>query len=118
MKRLWGALALTLLLGGCASVAPTPETRSLVVPAEMRPALEAGIAVLVDHGFVIRLADAELGRVDAVLAARSGYVLTLEARSAARGTWLALSGRQSGRGIEPQRFATLLDEIRARLGAS
>ncbi|MBZ9559178.1 MULTISPECIES: hypothetical protein [unclassified Modicisalibacter] len=118
MKRLLAVLMTALLLAGCAGVASTPETRSLVVRAEPRPALEAGVAVLVEHGFVIRMADAELGRVDAVLAARSGYVLTLETQPAADGTRLTLSGRFSGRGIEPHRFATLLDEIRARLGAS
>lgn len=117
MKRLLGVLMAALVLAGCASVAATPETRSLVVQAEPRPALEAGVAVLVEHGFVIRMADAELGRVDAVLASRSGYVLTLETQPAADGTRLALSGRFSGRGIEPHRFDALLDEIRTRLEA-
>lgn len=109
-----------LLLAGCATTSqPLPE-RAMVVAGPVDEVLETGIEVLVERGFVIRLADAELGRVDAVRAARPGYLVRLEvsdvkAAGAESGTRLALSGRRGGRSIDPVRFDTLLAEIAARI---
>lgn len=122
MSRAIVALWMTmgLLLAGCATSVPAPPERAIVVASPVDEALETGIAVLVERGFVIRLADAKLGRVDAVRAARPGYVVRLEASAvkqaeAESGTRLALSGRRGGSYIEPWRFDTLLAEIAARI---
>ena len=107
-----------MLLAGCATSALAPAERAIVVASPVGEALEAGITVLVERGFVIRLADAELGRVDAVRAARPGYMVYLQASAvtpAEAGTRLALSGQRGGRYIEPWRFDTLLAEIAARI---
>lgn len=109
-----------LLLAGCATSVPAPPERAIVVASPVDEALETGIAVLVERGFVIRLADADLGLVDAVRAARPPYVVRLEASAVERaeaesGTRLALSGQRGGSYIEPWRFDTLLAEIAARL---
>ncbi|SDL43082.1 hypothetical protein SAMN05661010_01693 [Modicisalibacter muralis] len=112
---LW--LSALLLLAGCATSVPAPPERAVVVAGPVDEVLETGVEVLIERGFVIRLADAELGRVDAVRAARPGYVVRLEASAAASGTRLALSGRRGGSYIDPWRFDTLLAEIAARVEA-
>ena len=120
MSRAFVAFWLTalLLLAGCATTSqPLPE-RAMVVAGPVDEVLETGIEVLIERGFVIRLADAELGRVDAVRAARPGYLVRLEVsdeKAAGSGTRLALSGRRGGRSIDPVRFDTLLAEIAARI---
>ncbi|WP_163648176.1 hypothetical protein [Modicisalibacter sp. 'Wilcox'] len=115
MKRLLIAGVLMGLLAGCASLASPPPTRAVQVAAAPDAALSAGVAVLAERGFVIQMADAALGRVDAVLASRHGYALTLETQAADGGTRLVLSGRQGGQPVDPARFDDLLAAIRARL---
>ncbi|HET8791139.1 MAG TPA: hypothetical protein VFM75_08000 [Modicisalibacter sp.] len=122
MSRVSVALCLVTvaLLAGCVTSPPPLPERAIIVASPVDEALETGIEVLVERGFVIRLADAELGRVDAVRAARPGYVVRLEASAAKQagtesGTRLALSGRRGGSYIEPWRFDTLLAEIAARI---
>lgn len=115
MNRIAMGLLLVALLAGCAtSQTPLPE-RQVVVSASSDRALATGLEVLVERGFVIRLADRELGRIDAVLAQRPGYVVRLETQAAPGGARISLSGRQGGRAIEPYRFDVLLVEITSRL---
>lgn len=122
MSRLAPMSLLLLMLAasitGCATSRVAPSERLAVVDATPRQTLASAIDELVERGFVIRLADAELGRVDAVLATRSGYVLTLQAREAASGTRLAIHGRQGGQPLDPARFDPLLAAIQARLAAA
>ncbi|WP_136066317.1 hypothetical protein [Modicisalibacter radicis] len=119
MRRL--ALLSTLLLmlaaavTGCATSRVAPSERLVVVDATPRQTLASAIDELVERGFVIRLADAELGRIDAVLATRSGYVVTLETSEAASGTRLSIHGRQAGQPLDPARFDSLIAAIQARL---
>ena len=54
----------------------------------------------------------------AVLATRSGYVLTLVASPATAGTRLAIQGRQGGQPLDPARFDPLLAAIQARLATA
>ncbi|MDW5378346.1 hypothetical protein R6258_15585 [Halomonas sp. HP20-15] len=119
MKCLASMSILLMLLAasvtGCATSRVAPSERLAVMDATPRQTLSSAIDELVARGFVIRLANAELGRVDAVLATRSGYVLTLEASEAASGTRLAIQGRQGGQPLDPARFDALLAAIQARL---
>ncbi len=119
MRRLVPLSILVLLLAasltGCATSRIAPSERLAVIDATPHQTLAAAIDELVERGFVIRLADAELGRVDAVLATRSGYVVTLEASGTASGTRLAIHGRQGGQPLDPARFDPLLAAIQARL---
>lgn len=117
MKRLLALLTLVTLAGCAVAPQPLPEHR-IEVAATPRQALDAGLHALVARGFVIRLADADLGRLDAVLASRPGYVVRYEVDDVAGGTRVSVSGRHGGRAIDPQRFAPLLAEVTARLEPS
>ena len=106
---------LMVLLAGCATTSARLPERQITVEASGEQVLQAGLEVLVERGFVIRFADAELGRIDASFAARPGYEVRLSTDSISTGTRLALSGRQGGQAIEPYRFDPLLVEITSRL---
>ena len=106
---------LTVLLTACASTPSTLSERQIELQASSQRVLSTGLEVLVERGFVIRFADAELGRIDAVYASRPGYEVRLSTSTIPTGTRLALSGRQGGQAIEPYRFDPLLVEITSRL---
>lgn len=122
MRRLVPVTVLLLMLAasvtGCATSRVAPGERLAVMDATPLRTLASAIDELVARGFVIRLANAELGRVDAVLATRSGYVLTLVASPATAGTRLAIQGRQGGQPLDPVRFDALLAAIQARLAST
>lgn len=108
-------LLLVAWLAGCASSpVPLPE-RQIKLTAAPDRVLKAGLSVLVERGFVIQLADADLGRIDAVRASRPGYAVRLETQATTAGTQLTLSGRQGRQAIAPQRFDRLLEDITQRL---
>ena len=108
-------LLMQVILAGCVSTPVVRQPREIQVGSAPREVLAVSLDVLVERGFVILLADPELGRVDAVLAARPGYKLRVETSIAEDGTRLALSGRRGRHNIEPHRFDTLLVEITSRL---
>jgi hypothetical protein len=116
MKRL-PILLLMLVLTACATTSTPLPDRQVRVEASPERALEVGLDVLVERGFVIRLADVGLGRIDAVRAARPGYVVHYKVREETSGTWIVLSGRRGTGAIEPHRFDPLLTEIATRLEA-
>lgn len=108
-------LLLMALLTGCVS-SPTPlPERQFDVAAPRTSVLSAGLEVLVERGFVIQLADAGLGRIDAVRASRPGYRVRLGAEETEAGTRLTLSGSLGRQAIAAQRFDRLLAEIAERL---
>ena len=113
--RCLSMLILLLALTACAAAPTSLPERQIRVDATRTRALDAGLDALVERGFVIRLADVELGRIDAVRAARPGYEVHYEVRETASGTWIALSGRHGASAIEPYRFDPLLAEIAAHL---
>lgn len=104
------------LLSGCAFSSVQPETRSITVAASADRALEAGMAMLVDRGFVILHADADLRRVDAARASRPAYEITYRVEQQAGAARVILSGRRGGRPLEPVALDPLLNDISARLG--
>lgn len=120
MKRMTAAAALLALMAallmGCAGAPRTLPERQVTLEASSEQVLNAGLDVLVERGFVIRFADAQLGRINAVFADRPGYEVRLTTSEIPAGTRLTLSGQQGGRAIEPPRFDSLLAEITSRLG--
>ncbi|SHF38111.1 hypothetical protein SAMN02745148_02495 [Modicisalibacter ilicicola DSM 19980] len=115
MKPNVRVMLLMVWLAGCASTPAAPPERQVEVDAGSEHVLRTGLDVLVERGFVIRFADAQLGRIDAVFASRPGYEVRLATSAIPAGTRLALSGRQGGQAIEPYRFDPLLVEITSRL---
>ncbi len=111
-------VCLLLALTACAATSTSPPERELRVEASPERALAVGLDVMVERGFVIRMADTGLGRIDAVRAARPGYVVHYEVRETQSGTWIVVSGRRGTGIIEPHRFDPLLAEIAARLEAT
>lgn len=114
MKRIVLMVALCML-AGCATTSAPPPERQIEVSAASDRALAVGLDVLVERGFVIRLADTDLGRINAVRASRPGYEVQYETRKTASGTQIVFSGRHGASPIEPYRFDVLLAEIAARL---
>ena len=122
-------LALGLILGagpglsGCAAtLSPAvPATRTLAVaPAS---ALAASISMLMERGYVIRHADAELGRLEAVIARWPGYRVRLEIEAAGGvngeesvgRSRLAMTAWRGGRPLPPSLVEPLLTDLNARL---
>lgn len=120
MSRLLGVLLVAsfvvLSVGGCATTSTPPQTRTLVVEAEPTSALEAGVAMLTAHGFVIRRADVDLGDVEAVLAARPTLEVRYRIEATEQGTRITLSGQRGGQSVPPYVFDTLLIDVQERLG--
>ncbi|WP_242458019.1 hypothetical protein [Halomonas sp. YLGW01] len=113
----WGFVALAL--AGCAAHPGGPEPRVLVVAAAPERVMAEGLQVLIGRGFVIRHADLDLGRLEAVLATWPGYRLRLEALAVGDGTTrLSLSGYRDHRPLVPESLYALLVELQARLPAS
>lgn len=115
LKRLL-IIALLAVLGGCAAAPMAPEPRAFVLPVERQAALAAGIELLVERGYVIRHADAELGRVEAVSAAWPGYRLRLEVDESPHGALISFSGQRANQPLAPQSLDPLLVELQAALG--
>ncbi|MHB0776133.1 hypothetical protein [Halomonas sp. WWR20] len=109
-------LAALMALSGCAFSPTQPETRSIAVAAERDQALRAGLEMLVERGFVIRHADADLGRVDAILASRPAYEVRYDVEAENGSTRIALSGRRGGQPLAPITLDPLLNDVSARLG--
>lgn len=110
-------------LGGCAATpSPAmPATRTLAVAPDA--VLEATLSLLMERGYVIRHADAELGRLEAVIARWPGYrvQLDIEAAGGANGaanagrSRLAMTAWRDGRPLPPRLVEPLLTDLSARL---
>ncbi|MGM0704128.1 MAG: hypothetical protein ACQEUG_17230 [Pseudomonadota bacterium] len=114
-------VALILLLStwmtGCAAVPPAPETRGVPLAVSSESALSAVLDLLSERGYVIRHADAELGRVDAVLARWPGYRVRATVAPDGSGSRATLSATWGGRPLPPDRLDPLLSELETRLAA-
>ncbi|MCK2183880.1 hypothetical protein [Halomonas getboli] len=111
------ALWLGAGLGGCATTpSPAlPATRTVsVAPATV---LEASLSMLMERGYVILHADAELGRLEAVIARWPGYRLRLEIETNGGGedSRLAMTAWRGGQPLPPSLVEPLLTELNARL---
>ncbi|WP_187774753.1 hypothetical protein [Billgrantia pellis] len=115
MRILVLAMLLTLL-GGCAVTPATPEPRELSLAAPPRIVLQETMALLMDQGYVIRQADADLGRAEAALARWPGYRIRVTATPEAQGARLSLTATRGGRPLPPHLLDPVLAELQRRLG--
>jgi hypothetical protein len=105
-------------IAGCASYPGPPEARDAVVDASPRQVMAEGLTVLIERGFVIRHADLDLGRLDAMLATWPGYRLRLDALANGDGaTRLSISGYRGRQPLAPESLETLLADLLRRLQA-
>ena len=124
MSRLIGALLLVGLLAGCAtpSAAPPPLELSLGAPATR--ALEASAEALIASGYVVRHADAALGRLEAVFSRWPGYRVRVEVEVEGEGegegerSRLRLAAHRGGRALPPTTLERLAVKITTRLAAT
>ncbi|MGQ4878014.1 hypothetical protein ACOJCM_05515 [Billgrantia sp. LNSP4103-1] len=115
MRGLVIALML-VLLSGCATTAPAPEPRELSLAASPETTLQEIVGLLVDEGYVIRHADADLGRVEAVLARWPGYRVRAAVAEEGGGARASLTATRDGRPLPPHLLDPLLAELQRRLG--
>lgn len=109
--------AIVLMLAGCATTSsPPPEPRSLIYEAPPSRVLEAGLAMLMERGYVIRHADADLGRAEAVAATWPGYRIVFEVTAEGERSRVSFSGRRGDQALLPQSLDPLLVDLQARLG--
>lgn len=115
MRRGLLMAGLVLWLTGCVA-APSPAvpaTRTLEVAPSV--VLEASMTLLMERGYVIRHADAELGRVEAEIARWPGYRVRLEIEAAGAESRLAMTAWRGGRPLPPRLVEPLLTELNSRL---
>lgn len=115
MKRSILLLLLAGWLGGCATPAP-PQPRELPLAAPPRETLRETMHLLMERGYVIRHADAELGRLDAVLARMPGYAVSLRVTGQGDHSRVAFIATRGGRALPPTVLDPLLTDLQARLG--
>ncbi len=116
MRRMILALGLVFLLSGCAirPVTVEPSEMTLSVPAPV--VLEAALVVLMERGYVVRHGDAQLGRLDAVLARWPGYRVEVMVEPLQEGSRVLATASRGGRALPPPVLAPLLVELRQHLG--
>ncbi|MDI4639142.1 MULTISPECIES: hypothetical protein [Halomonadaceae] len=120
VRSCWLLIAIMVMAGiaGCASYPGPPEARDAVVDASPRQVMAEGLTVLIERGFVIRHADLDLGRLDAMLATWPGYRLRLDALANGDGaTRLSISGYRGRQPLAPESLETLLADLLRRLQA-
>ncbi|MBW6393219.1 MAG: hypothetical protein LPK08_04830 [Halomonas sp.] len=111
------AMALLLvMLSGCAATMQPPEPRELSLAAAPEPTLQEIVGLLMEEGYVIRHADAGLGRVEAVLARWPGYRVRGEVTAEGQGSRASLTATRGGVPLPPHLLDPLLAELQRRLG--
>jgi len=119
MRQRWPLLLMAAWLTGCAvggAVTPEPREAALAVPPDT--GLREAIQLLVERGYVIRHADAELGRADAVLARWPGYRVRVEITAIDGGSRVALTATRGERPLSAELLDPLLADLEARLHAA
>ncbi|OBX34821.1 hypothetical protein A8U91_03881 [Halomonas elongata] len=119
MRRWLPGIVLMLLLGGCASMAPPEPAEPATgnVPGAVAEVLDESMALLMERGYVIRHADADLGRIEAVLGRWPGYRIRLEVRSAERGSRVEMTAQRGGYPLPSDLLEPWLMTLRSRLGS-
>src|SRR5690554_292656 len=104
------------LLTGCAVAPQAPEPREMTLQAATGDTPREGGGLVQEEGYVIRHADAELGRVEAVMARWPGYRILAIAFADDYGTRLSLTATRGGSPLPPHLLDPLLAELQRRLG--
>ncbi|QOR40418.1 hypothetical protein HNO52_19230 [Billgrantia diversa] len=107
---------LLVALSGCATTMQPPEPRELTLAAAPEATLQEIVGLLMEEGYVIRHADAELGRVEAVLARWPGYRVRAEVTPIGQGARASLTATRGGIPLPPHLLDPLLAELQRRLG--
>ncbi|PMR67050.1 hypothetical protein [Halomonas heilongjiangensis] len=105
-----------LWLAGCVTPVPAPEPRELDFAASPEATLAAAMEVLMDRGYVIRHADGDLARVEAVLARWPGYRVQLQVGAQGADSRVGVTASRGGRPMAPHTLDPLLVELQDRLG--
>ncbi|QJQ94999.1 MULTISPECIES: hypothetical protein [Halomonadaceae] len=109
-------VTVVLTLAACATSPARVEPRAFTLAVSTERALAEAVEMLAERGYVIRYADAELGRAEADLAAWPGYRLNLQVDDTPQGAYISFTGRRGNQPLEPVSLDPLLVELQARLG--
>ncbi|RDB41929.1 hypothetical protein DU490_15685 [Halomonas sp. DQ26W] len=109
-------LLLVLVLTGCAVTAPAPDPRELSLAVMPGAVLQETVDLLMDEGYVIRHADAELGRVEATLSRWPGYRVRAEVMPEGEVARISMTATRGGRPLPPHLLDRLLAALQTRLG--
>lgn len=118
MRPLLTALLAVGLLTGCATPSSPPPAAVLSVGASSSCALEAAAEALMASGYVVRYADASLGRLEAVFSRWPGYRVRVRIEGVGSGSRLALTATRGGRALPPDTLERLVADIVALQVAS
>ncbi|MDN3521246.1 hypothetical protein [Halomonas ramblicola] len=115
MSRLAALLLLATLLAGCATPGAPVPPRELTFAVPPETALTTTAEVLMDSGYVLRHADADLGRLEAVLSRWPGYRVQAKVQAEGEGSRLALTATRGGRPLPPETLDRLSMDIQNRM---
>ena len=115
MSRWLAVSLLALLLAGCATSPAREPPRELDFAYAPEATLRASAQVLMANGYVVRHADAELGRLEAVFSRWPGYRVRVEVSGEGERSRVSLTANRGGR-PPPQTLDRLLVEMQEQLG--
>ncbi len=116
MSRLVPTLLLVVLLAGCAATPGSEPPRELDFAYAPEETLRASAQVLMANGYVVRHADADLGRLEAVFSRWPGYRVLVEVSGDGDQSRVSLTASRGGRALPPQTLDRLLVEMQDQLG--
>jgi hypothetical protein len=116
MSRLLFVVLLAVLLAGCATPPAREPPRELDFPFAPEATLRASAQVLMSNGYVVRHADAGLGRLEAVFSRWPGYRVLVEVSGEGEQSRVSLAATRGGRPLPPQTLDRLLVEMQDELG--
>lgn len=116
MSRWLAMSLLALLLTGCAAPGVQEPPRELDFAYAPEATLRASAQVLMANGYVVRHADAELGRLEAVFSRWPGYRVRVEVSGEGEQSRVSLAASRGGRPLPPQTLDPLLMEMQEQLG--
>src|SRR5690554_8002787 len=102
MSRWLAVSLLALLLAGCATSPAREPPRELDFAYAPEATLRASAQVLMANGYVVRHADAELGRLEAVFFCWPGYRVRVEVSGEGERSRVSLTASRGGRPLPPQ----------------
>ncbi|TDB01296.1 hypothetical protein [Halomonas marinisediminis] len=115
MSRLPGMILVVGLLAGCATPLSSVPPMTLSSQASSSCALEATAEALMVRGYVVRHADASVGRLEAVFSRWPGYRVLVTLEPPGTDGRLALTALRGGRPMPSATLERLVSDIAARL---